>query len=59
MAFCAKRETSVKRETRGGEKMGRSPRLAHKAPVMQATVIRLRKPYKAFAGGSFMEKELN
>ena len=49
----------MKRETRGGEKMGRSPRLVHKAPVMQATVIRLRKPYKAFAGGSFMEKELN
>ena len=39
--------------------MGPSPRLAHKVPVMQATVIRLRKPYKAFAGGSFMEKELN
>ena len=35
MAFCAKRETSVKRETRGGEKMGRSPRLAHKAPVIR------------------------
>ena len=39
--------------------MGRSPRLAHKAPVMQATDIRLRKLYNACAGGSFMEKELN
>ena len=49
MAFYAKREKSANREMRGREnkffsspsscasdKMTRSPRLAHKAPVMQA-----------------------
>ena len=49
MAFYAKREKSANREIRGGEKnspssrasgkMPRSPRLAHKAPVMEAKLV--------------------
>ena len=52
MAFYATRETSANREMRGGEKkcfsspssrasgkMPRSPRLAHKAHVMEAKLV--------------------
>ena len=56
MSQASRAQHFARSARRGEEKKCRSP---HKAPVMQATVIRLQKLDKAFAGESFMENELN